>query len=87
MMRADNLRVFSGTANYPLAERIAQHLNVDMGKLMARKFSDGEIQVKIEESVRGWKEYELEVMRDLSDNVVGPTHHRGASLLWLCAAG
>ena len=27
-------------------------------------------QVLIEESVLGWKEYELEVMRDLADNVV-----------------
>lgn len=71
MMRADNLRVFSGTANYPLAERIAQHLNVDMGKLMARKFSDGEIQVKIEESVRGLDIFLVQsTCHPVNDNIV-----------------
>ena len=71
MMRADNLRVFSGTANYPLAERIAQHLNVEMGKLMARKFSDGEIQIKIEESVRGLDIFLVQsTCHPVNDNIV-----------------
>jgi len=49
----DTLRVFTGTANPRLAEKIAGALGVELGGLTVRKFSDGEICVKIEESVRG----------------------------------
>jgi ribose-phosphate pyrophosphokinase len=47
------LQLFSGNANKPLAERIAKYLGIELGKLTCTKFSDGEIRVKIEESVRG----------------------------------
>jgi len=45
--------VFSGNANPRLAKRIAGHLNLKLGKLTVSHFSDGEISVEIEESVRG----------------------------------
>lgn len=49
----DKLRVFTGNANPVLAERICQFLNMPLGKAKVSKFSDGEIQIEIEESVRG----------------------------------
>ena len=49
----DKLKIFSGNANRELAERICQFLGVEHGKAKVGKFSDGEIQVEIEESVRG----------------------------------
>lgn len=49
----DTLRVFTGNANPALADKIADQLGVKLGCMTARKFSDGEILVKIEESVRG----------------------------------
>jgi len=47
------LRIFSGTANRPLAEGIAQYLGTELGDLRIERFSDGELYVKFEESVRG----------------------------------
>jgi len=48
-----NLLVFSGNANRPLAQAVCRELGVPMGKALVGKFSDGEVQVEIEENVRG----------------------------------
>ena len=45
--------VFSGTAHPDLAREIAGHLGLEMGALTASRFPDGEIEVRINESVRG----------------------------------
>jgi ribose-phosphate pyrophosphokinase len=47
------LQVFSGNANRNLAELIAKELNMPLGDAIVGRFSDGEIQVKIEANVRG----------------------------------
>jgi len=47
------LKVFTGNANRVLAEKIEQHMGVPLGKAQVNRFSDGEIQVKLEENVRG----------------------------------
>lgn len=49
----DKLRIFTGNANAALAEKICSFLGMPLGKAKVSKFSDGEIQVEIEESVRG----------------------------------
>ncbi len=49
----DNLRVFSGNANPALAQKIAGHLGLPLGKLHLTRFSDGEIRAKVDESARG----------------------------------
>jgi ribose-phosphate pyrophosphokinase len=49
----DKLRIFSGNANRELADRICTYLGCRMGKAKVNTFSDGEIQVEVEESVRG----------------------------------
>lgn len=49
----NKLKIFSGNANRELAEKICQFLKVEMGKAKVGVFSDGEIQVEIDESVRG----------------------------------
>ncbi|MCB1636044.1 MAG: ribose-phosphate diphosphokinase [Xanthomonadales bacterium] len=46
------LTVFTGNANRPLAERIAAGLGVPLGKAQVSRFSDGEVQIEIEENVR-----------------------------------
>jgi len=53
MMNNHKLKVFSGRANLPLAEKIAQHLGDPLGKITLANFPDGEISVKIDEDVRG----------------------------------
>jgi ribose-phosphate pyrophosphokinase len=52
-MSGDNLLVFSGNANRRLAQAVCSQLGVPMGKALVGKFSDGEVQVEIEENVRG----------------------------------
>ncbi len=48
-----DLMIFSGNANLPLAEKIAKHLQIPLGKATVGRFSDGEIMVEILENVRG----------------------------------
>ena len=47
------LKIFSCTSNLPLARAIAQHIETSLGAGEVVRFSDGEVSVRIEESVRG----------------------------------
>jgi len=47
------LKIFAGNSNRDLAEEICRHLNIPLGEANVSRFPDGEIKVKIEESVRG----------------------------------
>lgn len=47
------LKIFSGNSNIPLAQEICNSLDLPLGKANVKKFSDGEIQLEIEENVRG----------------------------------
>jgi ribose-phosphate pyrophosphokinase len=47
------LKVFSGSANRPLAEEICDHLSVPLGEVKLKRFSDGEVCFQILENVRG----------------------------------
>lgn len=47
------LQVFSGNANPLLAEEIASHLGIELGKAQVSRFPDGEFHVQIDENVRG----------------------------------
>lgn len=49
----DKLTVFSGSANPKLAQDICKHLRVRLGDALVSRFSEGEIQIKIKENVRG----------------------------------
>jgi ribose-phosphate pyrophosphokinase len=46
-------KLFSGTANRPLAEEIARHLGVTVGEAKTQRFADGEIYFQSLENVRG----------------------------------
>ncbi|MEN2466819.1 MULTISPECIES: ribose-phosphate diphosphokinase [Ornithinibacillus] len=52
-----NMKVFSLNSNRKLAEEIAEHIGISLGKCTVTSFSDGEIQINIEESVRGCDVY------------------------------
>ncbi|MBS3918590.1 MAG: ribose-phosphate pyrophosphokinase [Deltaproteobacteria bacterium] len=49
----DWLKIFTGNSNIHLVEEIARDLGTAMGKSLVKNFSDGEINVEINESVRG----------------------------------
>jgi len=48
-----SVKIFSGRANVPLSEEICKYLDLPLGKINISPFSDGELYVQIEESVRG----------------------------------
>ena len=48
-----NLKVFSLNSNVALAQEIAAAIGVELGKCSVTSFSDGEVQINIEESIRG----------------------------------
>ena len=52
-MVPDSLMVFSGNANPKLAQAVVQHLNIPLGRATVSRFSDGEVQVELNENVRG----------------------------------
>jgi ribose-phosphate pyrophosphokinase len=47
------IKLFTGNANRPLAEKISKKLGVALGEMELNTFSDGEINCNIRESVRG----------------------------------
>ena len=53
----DNVKIFSLNGNQPLAAKIAKVFGQELGKCVVRQFSDGEIAINIEESVRGVDTY------------------------------
>lgn len=54
------MKIFSLTANLPLAEKISEYIGVPLGKMSSNTFSDGEIQINVEESVRGTEVYVIQ---------------------------
>ncbi|WP_404450805.1 ribose-phosphate diphosphokinase [Virgibacillus necropolis] len=52
-----SLKVFTLNSNRKLAEEIANHIGTTLGKCTVSAFSDGEIQINIEESIRGCDVY------------------------------
>ncbi len=47
------LKIFTGNSNPELVQKICEHLKTPIGKSVVKNFSDGEINVEIDESVRG----------------------------------
>ena len=52
-MSYTNLKLFALSSNQELAAKVADKIGIELGKSSVREFSDGEIQVNIEESIRG----------------------------------
>jgi ribose-phosphate pyrophosphokinase len=51
--RDDKFKIFSGTANEPLADEVCNFLEIPRGQSHLTRFSDGEVYVQIMENVRG----------------------------------
>ncbi|OKL35772.1 ribose-phosphate diphosphokinase [Domibacillus mangrovi] len=52
-----NLKIFSLNSNPGLAQEIVDFIGVELGKCSVTRFSDGEVQINIEESIRGCDVY------------------------------
>jgi len=66
---SNNIKIFAGNSNIPLAEEIAKNLGMTLGQGYATTFSNGETRVNIEETVRGCDVY---IVQSLSNPV---DHH------------
>jgi ribose-phosphate pyrophosphokinase len=53
LSESNRLRLFSGSANIPLAQEVARYLGTDLGPMIRKQFADGELYVQIQESIRG----------------------------------
>ena len=48
----ENIKIFCGNSNPAFAETVCRELGLDMGKGVVQTFSDGEVSVSLEETVR-----------------------------------
>lgn len=51
--RKEDILVLSGNSNIPLAQAIVEHMGTNLGKIALGRFADGEVSLRILESVRG----------------------------------
>ena len=48
-----NIKIFTLSSNKPLAQEIAQNMGLELGACEVKRFADGEVNVQIDETVRG----------------------------------
>ncbi len=66
----DTLKILSGNANPELAERICQHLGVPLGLATIGQFEDGEIQVRVDENIRGLDVFVIQPTMPPAENML-----------------
>ena len=70
-MSFSDLMLFALSSNQELAQRVSREMGLPLGKSTVRQFSDGEIQVNIEESIRGKDVYILQsTSSPVNDNLM-----------------
>jgi ribose-phosphate pyrophosphokinase len=71
-LREDSsMMIFSGNANRALAEEIVARLNMPLGRATVGRFSDGEVMVEIDDSVRGKDVFIVQpTCRPVDDNLM-----------------
>ncbi|HXY18810.1 MAG TPA: ribose-phosphate pyrophosphokinase [Gemmatimonadales bacterium] len=69
-LRRSQLMLLAGTANRPLAEEIASHLKQPLCEVTIRRFSDGELFVKIDENLRGRDVYIIQPTNPPAENLM-----------------
>jgi len=62
------LRIFTGNSNTELVQKICEQLGTPVGKSAVKDFSDGEIDVEIDESVRGMDVFAIQSICAPSNN-------------------
>ena len=64
------MRLFSGSAHPELAEKIAAHLGIEIGRISIKQFSDGEFWVKFQENIRDKDVFLLQPTHPPADNLL-----------------
>ncbi len=78
-LKGQNIKIFTGNSNIALAKEIAHYLDIPLSKAEVSRFANGEIKVKIEESVRGYQVFVIQSM-------CYPVNDNFMELLILCDA-
>ena len=65
-----NLKIFSGTNSKVLAKDICKKLNLELGDIDIKTFSDGEIWIKYNENIRGCDVFVVQSTNSPSDNLM-----------------
>ncbi len=66
----EGLKIFSGNSNRALALKIAEYLNLELGLLEFRKFSDGELWLKYGENIRGSEVFLIQTTIPPAENLM-----------------
>jgi ribose-phosphate pyrophosphokinase len=66
----NNLKVFSGSSNRVLAEKIAKYMGFELGLIESKRFSDGEIWVKYGENIRGREVFIIQSTNPPAENIL-----------------
>jgi len=69
-MAIGDYKVFSGSSNKPLAEKIAARLGKPLGQVELKRFSDGEIWVKYFENIRGLDVFIIQSTTPPAENIL-----------------
>jgi ribose-phosphate pyrophosphokinase len=69
-MSTNDYMIFSGSANLPLAKKIASRAGKTLGALELRRFSDGEIWVKYQENIRGLEVFIIQSTNPPVENIM-----------------
>ena len=69
-MAANGFMIFSGNSNLPLAEKIAKSIDIPLGALELKRFSDGEIWVKYGENIRGREVFLIQSTNPPAENLI-----------------
>lgn len=70
MLLTTDVKIFTGTATKYLAEDIADHYGQGLGKMDVLRFSDGEFQPEIKESIRGSFVFIIQSTNPPGDNLL-----------------
>jgi ribose-phosphate pyrophosphokinase len=65
-----DLKLITGNANRPLAQKIARYIGVDLTSCDVRRFSDGEIFVQINENIRGADVFIIQSTNAPAENIM-----------------
>lgn len=63
-------RIFSGSSNPEFAEKVCNYLNLSIGEVELKKFSDGEIWAKYKENIRGRDVYIIQSTMSPAENLI-----------------
>jgi ribose-phosphate pyrophosphokinase len=69
-MLASDYKIFSGSSNFALAEKIAAMLDKPLGSVEKKRFSDGEIWVKYGENIRGSEVFIIQSTNPPAENLM-----------------